>query len=291
MGSAARLGNCKIVGSASFNYEYELTINAFQTLNKRMPYTYRQQREIFHFLFLERLLKISDARLFVLKGGVNLRFFFNSPRYSQVMDLDVLGGSVATLKKNGYRILEDPAFARSLATFGIAELIINDPSKAKHSTTTQRFRARLVTTGGDVYPTHVEFSRRGGEHEYVTETIDPGIARPYRRLAFACQHYPGRSAALQKLDALANRTEIQVRDAFDLYVLWLGGHLTPEVTGSITQAVRKRAIENVLAFSYADYQGQVLDYLEPEVLTRFAPERVWNEICETLLRLLEDKRS
>jgi hypothetical protein len=251
-----------------------------------MPYSHRQQREIFHLLFLERLLKISDARLFVLKGGANLRFFFNSPRYSEDMDLDVLGGSVATLKKNGYRILQDPAFARSLATFGIAELIINDPSKAKQSTTTQRFRARLVTTAGDIYPTRVEFSRRGSKHGYVTETIDPAVARPYRRLSFACQHYPAHSAVLQKVDALAHRSEVQVRDAFDLYVLWLGGHLSAEAVGSIPQRELRRALDNLSALSYADYEGQVLDYLEGEQLERFAPERVWNEICETLPRVL-----
>lgn len=251
-----------------------------------MPYSHRQQREIFHLLFLERLLKISDVRLFVLKGGVNLRFFFNSPRYSEDMDLDVLGGSVATLKKNGYRILEDPAFARSLAVFGIAELIVNDPSKAKQSTTTQRFRARLVTTAGDIYPTRVEFSRRGSKHAYVTETIDPAVVRPYRRLSFACQHYPARSAVLQKVDALAHRSEVQVRDAFDLYVLWLGGHLNAEAISSIPQRALQGAFDNLSGFSYADYEGHVLDYLEGEQLERFAPERVWNDIRETLLRVM-----
>ncbi len=252
-----------------------------------MPYSHRQQREIFHFLFLEKLLKITDIRLFVLKGGANLRFFFNSPRYSEDMDLDVLGGSVATLKKNGYRILEDPAFARSLATFGISELRINEPGKAKQSTTTQHFRVRLVTTAGEVYPTRVEFSRRGSQHEYITETIDPGIARAYRRLAFACQHYPAQSAALQKISALAHRAEIQVRDAFDLYVLWLGGHLTAQVSASIPEPERRRAIDNLLALRYSDYQGQVLDYLEPEHLERFGSENTWNEIGQTLLRVLE----
>jgi hypothetical protein len=131
-----------------------------------MPYSHRQQREIFHFLFLERLLKIADPRLFVLKGGVNLRFFFNSPRYSEDMDLDV-------------------------------------------STTTQRFRARLVTSAGDAHPTKVEFSRRAVAHPFVTETIDPAVARPYRRLAFACQHYPAQSAVLQKVAALVHRAELQ----------------------------------------------------------------------------------
>ena len=162
-----------------------------------MPYSHRQQREIFHFLFLERLLKIADPRLFVLKGGVNLRFFFNSPRYSEDMDLDVLGGSVATLKKNGYRILDDPAFARSLAAFDIRELIVNDPAKAKHTTTTQRFRLRLVTTAGDVHPTRVEFSRRGVSHEFVTETIDPDrrAAVPTPRICMSALFGAGSGAA------------------------------------------------------------------------------------------------
>ena len=45
----------------------------------------RQQREIFHLLFLKRLLKVSNPRAFVLKGGINLRFFFSSPRYFEDM--------------------------------------------------------------------------------------------------------------------------------------------------------------------------------------------------------------
>ena len=252
-----------------------------------MPYNNRQQREIFHFLFLERLLKIADPKLFVLKGGVNLRFFFNSPRYSENMDLDVLGGSVATLTKNGYRILEDPAFARSLAAFGITDVIINDPSKAKQSSTTQRFRARIVTSAGEIYPTKVEFSRRGIKHEFATQTISPAIALPYRRLAFACQHYTATSAVQQKVAALAHRAAVQSRDVFDLYILWLGGHLDDRVATSLAAADRSRAMLNLLALSYADYKGQVLDYLEPEHVERFSGEPIWNEMCETVRGMLE----
>jgi len=252
-----------------------------------MPYSHRQQREIFHFLFLERLLKIADPRLFVLKGGVNLRFFFNSPRYSEDMDLDVVRGSVATLRKNGYRILEDPAFVRSLAAFDIRELFVNDPVRAKQSATTQRFRARLVTAAGDVLPTKVEFSRRGVAHEFVTETLDPKIARPYRRLAFPCQHYPANAAVLQKIGALAHRAETQARDAFDLYLLWLGGHLAAPVTDSVPAARLRLATENLLSLDYRDYEGQVLEYLEPDDVERFGSARVWNELVETLLRELD----
>ena len=57
-------------------------------------FSHRQQREVFHFLFLEQLLRISDPHAFVLKGGINLRFFFASSRYSEDMGLDVLAGAV-----------------------------------------------------------------------------------------------------------------------------------------------------------------------------------------------------
>ncbi len=59
-------------------------------------YSVRQKREVFHFLFLEKLLKVSDPKLYILKGGVNLRFFFHSPRYSEDMGIAVVGGAVQT---------------------------------------------------------------------------------------------------------------------------------------------------------------------------------------------------
>ncbi len=197
-------------------------------------FTHRQQREIFHLLFLERLLKIADPRAFVLKGGINLRFFFGSPRYSEDMDLDVLASAVDTLRKNGYRILQDPAFARALSTYGIDEVIGGGPAKAKHTATTQRFRARLVTAGGESLPTKVEFSRRGATGERVMGTTDPAIAQRYRRLSFPCMHYSAAAACRQKMFALATRRQPQARDAFDLHILWLGGHAKPGLAGLLT---------------------------------------------------------
>lgn len=252
-------------------------------------FTHRQQREVFHFLFLERLLRASDPQAFVLKGGINLRFHFGSPRYSEDMDLDVLIGAVGTLRNRAYRILRDPAFVRTLAAYGIADLILGDPAKAKQTPTTQRVRARLVTTAGDAYPTKVEFSRRRSLAEADTarvETIDPSIAERYRRLAFPCRHYAAAAACEQKLLALANRRQAQARDAFDLYVLWLGGQAEPGV-GSLSPAERERAAETVLGFTYADYAGQVLDYLEPRDRERFADEARWAECVERSFALVE----
>ncbi len=252
-----------------------------------MAFTHRQQREAFHLLFLERLLKQTDPSLFVLKGGLNLRFFFNSPRYSEDMDFDVLGGSVGTLRKNGYRILNDRAFIRSLAAFGIADLLVNDPESAKHTPTTQRFRARLVTTAGETWPTKVEFSRRASVGQYLIEPVSPEVVRPYQRLAVPCQHYDARSALLQKVKALADRAEPQIRDAFDIYVLWLGGHRQNDVGACIEPASRNRALENLLSLDSAHYQDQVLDYLEADARIRFYGADVWGDISETVFGLIQ----
>lgn len=253
-----------------------------------MMFTDTQRREIFHFCFLGRLLKISSPSLYVLKGGVNLRFFFNSPRYSEDMDLDVTGGATTTLKKNGYKILSDGAFIRSLRTFGIEDIDINDPEKAKHTGTTQRFRLGLLTSSGLRLPTKVEFSRREDKAPpSAMEMVNPDIARQYRQRSFRCQHYPGHVAAMQKIHALAGRPATQARDVFDLFMLYSGGYVdTP--ASAVPEEVRNAAIEATLTLGFDDFRGQVLEYLDEDGRHEFAGKASWSAMQETILELLEN---
>jgi hypothetical protein len=46
--------------------------------------------EVFNLTLLEVLQVRLSQDKYVLKGGANLRFFFNSPRYSEVMDFDAV---------------------------------------------------------------------------------------------------------------------------------------------------------------------------------------------------------
>ncbi len=154
----------------------------------------------------------------------------------------------------------------------------------------------------NVLPTEVEFSRRAigadrleprsaareADGLLETATISPRIAGRYRQLAFPCQHYTGLAAVRQKVRALARRAAPQVRDAFDLHVLWLGGHW-PAVDGElgVPAADRERALENLLAMTYADYQGQVLDFIDDDARNEYAAEPQWQRIAETVYRLLE----
>ncbi len=247
-----------------------------------------QLREVFHFCFLDRLLKTSSPGMYVLKGGVNLRFFFHSPRYSEDMDLDVLAGSVDTLRKNGFKILQDGAFKRSLLTYGIADLVVNDPLKAKQTETTQRFKFRLITTANQSLPTKVEFSRRSNlPDSYIKEMVDPEIARQYRRLSYHCNHYPGEEAVIQKIRALAGRPATQARDVFDLALLQAGGYTNAiQSNKKLTRQLREKASEAVMSLGYDDFQGQVVEFLEVDNRELYDSPSTWELLQESLLELL-----
>ncbi len=253
-------------------------------------YSGREIREIFHFCFLERLLKIADANLFVLKGGVNLRFFFHSPRYSEDMDLDVVAGSVATLKKNGYKVLDDAAFRRTLRTYGVADVEVNDPDKAKHTQTTQRFRVQLVTAAGERFPSKVEFSRRATEADVSgTESaqIDSEVARQYQRLSYRCQHYTGNTAVVQKLLALAGRAVTQARDVFDLEILQRGGYAqSVRIAKEVGAQKCKAALTNLESLNFADFSGQVLEFLDDDARREFGNKTAWTAMQDHARHLL-----
>jgi len=251
-----------------------------------------QIREVFHFSFLDRLLKLSDPGLYILKGGVNLRFFFSSPRYSEDMDIAVLAGSAGTLKKNGYKILDDRAFRRSLRSFGIADIEVKGPAKANQTETTQRFRFGLVTAAGNRLPTKVEFSRRKDSPEGESEVtlIDAEIARNYRKLAYRCPHYTGIASVAQKLRALAGRPVTQAHDVFDLGILIRGGHGTSAPWSSLLgDKVNAKAIECLMSLDWASYEGQVVEFLDEDAHAEFGDRRAWELLqCQILGKLEAD---
>ncbi len=254
-----------------------------------------QLREAFHLYFLDRLLKLSGPDLYVLKGGVNLRFFFNSPRYSEDMDLDVLAGSVETLKKNGYKILEDAAFQRSLRFVGIDAIHLNDPAKAKHTQTTQRFRCTLLRSSGQRLPTKVEFSRRAGGseeeapgEESVHETLNPLVTQPYRKLAYACRHYTGRAAVVQKVGALDGRAATQARDVFDLNVLIQGGHFAAAAqANALAGAPLAGAMDALMSLDWQDYEGQVVAFLDDDSRKSLGNRAAWEAMQLRVLEALQ----
>ena len=161
------------------------------------------------------------------------------------MDLDVVQTSVSTLKKNGYKILNAATFLRTLSTYGIESIQANDPAKAKHTETTQRFKVQLHLSTGEILPTKIEFSRRQKRvlENTATERIDSNIAAAYQKLPFLFQHYARSAAIVQKIHALAHRTVTQTRDLFDLYILKLQSINKEKI--KIPKDVVRTALKNI----------------------------------------------
>src|SRR5262249_18435904 len=116
---------------------------------------------LFHLVFLAELGRRLDQRLYAVKGGCNLRFFFHSPRYSEDLDLDVHTVGVGTLQKKVTHLLGSRPLALVLAS---KQLRVLTSSAPKQTETTQRWKVMLGGEGAPgSFPTKIEFSRRKTE--------------------------------------------------------------------------------------------------------------------------------
>lgn len=218
---------------------------------------------------------------YALKGGVNLRFFFNSFRYSEDMDLDISGIKVAILKDVVMKILQTPSFKDILRPFGIERIIPPDISKAKQTETTQRFKIHLITVNTEDLFTKVEFSRRGFKGKAIIQSVSDVILRTYKISPLLVPHYEIQTSVMQKIEALATRKTIQARDIFDLYVL------TSQYGNEVKKIERiklldvnklKSAYNNIFEISFEQFRDTVLSYLSPEDQTAYNTVDSWDEV-------------
>src|SRR3989338_4146183 len=245
-------------------------------------YTHLQLREIFHLEFLRWLGRKIKQENYVLKGGVNLRFFFNNFRYSEDMDLDAGRIQMHALKDAAMGILEARSFQESLKPFGIEKIVPPDIGKAKQTETTQRFKVHLLTSAGEDLFTKVEFSRRGANGSLAIEPVSDTVLRAYKLSPLLCPHYVASSAVFQKVKALAMRSAVQARDVFDLYVLTpqtnLSSRSSKVFTLKMTQSLLERARENALEISFEQFRDTVVSYLAPEDRSVYDKAAAWDEI-------------
>ncbi|GAH15340.1 unnamed protein product, partial [marine sediment metagenome] len=182
-----------------------------------LQYDARQHIELFHLLFLDQLGHKLDPNLYALKGGCNLRFFFNSIRYSEDINLDVKTIHKNTLHNKVENIFKSVPFKQILLTKGIEIISISAP---KQTDTTQRWKLSLqIKTSTIPLNTKIEFSRRGLQDEVKFEAIKSEIIQRYHLPPIMLNHYSVAAALQQKIMALANRIQTQARDIFDIYIL------------------------------------------------------------------------
>lgn len=226
-----------------------------------------------------------------VKGGVNLRLFLASARYSEDMDLDGAIEVSAAIRGCLTGLFDDREFTRRLSRFGIRGL---DPGEGpnKDTETTFRYKFGVIVGGGIRYPTKVEvsFRARYAADPAVFEAPSRRILDAYGLDAFEVHHYVREAAVRQKLEALAGRREVQARDVFDTHMLVPDTPAT-EMFDFLAKAIRRERLEQAharaLGVSYSEYRGQVLEFLGDEARSRYGAEAVWDEMRLRVAALIE----
>jgi predicted nucleotidyltransferase component of viral defense system len=215
--------------------------------------------EAFHLAFLAHLSK--DPNKAVVKGGQNLRLFFESVRHSDGLDMDVSVTSPETLKKKVNKILASTYFKKTLLLHGIE---IEKVSMPKQTGTVQRWKLELKVQGlTDPVHTKIEFSRRETEAVPVVGPVAKPIADAYGSSPFSAAHYGVAESISQKISALADPKRNRARDLFDLamllerYVKDVGAVNTLQPTKDKAREALKLATE----MTFDKYKAEVLPYL------------------------------
>ena len=244
---------------------------------------------MFHLVFLRALVaKGDDKARIALKGGCNLRFYFGSVRYSEDIDFDVSVIAKDTLENKVERLLRSPMVTAPLKTKGIE---ITEPTAPKQTQTTQRWKLGLRAAGISVpLRTKVEFSRRNTPAEAAFERVDDEVLRPYGLPAFLATHYTLSAAITQKIHALAERTEPQVRDLFDLHLLFARPESERLALTAVQQTWLPAAIEHALDMSFDEYRSKVVAYLEPAHLELYSDRSAWDLLQDVVIARLEELR-
>ena len=227
-----------------------------------------QVTELFHVAFLDVLSKRLEPDRYVLKGGANLRYFFDSVRYSEDIDLDVEGVPAWRLNEKVDALLSSTPIEVLLRSAGLS---VAERSNPKRTDTTQRWKIGLQAPGhSELIRTKIEFSYREGEGDYRLEAIP-------RRIV----------ATEQKVLALAKRPETQARDVFDLDLLL---RRRPLVPGSLDPQLLTEAADLAMQLSYAAFRDQVLSFLEPESVELYEGEGSWEQMQTFVAERLEEAR-
>jgi predicted nucleotidyltransferase component of viral defense system len=242
-----------------------------------------EAREAFHTLLLKRFAETLPRGTWRVKGGVNLRLFFSSIRYSEDMDLDADLRARDALKRETRNAIRDPHLRSQLVKLGIREVRQDGRAIHKDTDTTLRIKMQIIAQGGVPLPTKVEVSFRAGcsDDVAIEETADSQVAGRYLgpgELPLLVPHYTQPSAVRQKLAALALRTQVQARDVFDLFALTHGtldGLDLPLLRRNLADATLKEARSRALEIPYEAYAGKVLEFLEEADRAKWAAR--WDE--------------
>ena len=240
-----------------------------------------QHVECFHLVLLRTLEARVDRDSWVVKGGVNLRAWFGSLRYSEDLALDVVRGGSLSHREKVDRLLASTPFREMLATQG---LTLTRATKPKQTETTQRWKFE-IQAAGMALPLHtrVGFSPRKSADAYALDPVRAEIVGAYGLSAPTANHYTARSAVRQKIEALAGRTDTQARDVWDLEHLLRTTGVGPEPLVEEERKTLTKALDRAMSLSFDVFKAQVSPYLTPEHQEIYGTPDAWDRICELVV--------
>ena len=241
--------------------------------------------EFFHVAFLDALQHRLERGRWVLKGGANLRYFFDSQRYSEDIDLDFLGEAPWGVREKIGEVINSQLLAALLQVKGVS---VGEWSEHKQTDTTRRWKIGIVAPGhSELIRTKIEFSSRGADERFQAEVVPQRIVSAYALRPPIVQHYTIAPATEQKVAALAGRTQVQTRDVFDLDLLLRRRSLVP---GEVDAEVLTKAAEIALEISFDAFTDHVLRFLEPELRDYYDSEEAWVGMQTFVAGKLEEAR-
>jgi predicted nucleotidyltransferase component of viral defense system len=209
-----------------------------------------------------------------------------SIRYSEDIDFDVQTVGRETLRKNVNAILESKSFHTILRS---QRLAIADWSAPKQTDTVQRWKVRIQLVGSEqAAPTKIEFSRRRIDPGVLLEPVNGQLVAAYGLSPILANHYGKETAFLQKVSALAHRSETQARDVFDLKLLVDAAAKLPAADEKLAMEF-SLAIERALSISFDEFKAQVVAYLPPEWQEYYGRPEAWDKLQEQVVQALGEE--
>jgi hypothetical protein len=231
--------------------------------------------ELLHLAFLQVLPSHLPVRDYAVKGGANLRLFYQSRRRSQDIDLDYLGPGFYDVETRVDNALASHAFSDLLRVAGVT---MTEPTKPKQTDTTRRWKFTVKGASGYLN-TKIEFSARGGvDPERAFEAARDDLGRGIGLRVVKAEHYLPPAAIRQKIGALAQRSETEPRDVFDLDLL-LSTYPDAIKSGDVNPDLVKTAMEAALGIPYEAYEQLVLEFIEDEFVEIYGRPEVWSDMA------------
>ena len=142
----------------------------------------------------------------------------------------------------------------------------------------QRWKPLIEVSGrqGPVR-TKIEFSHRSTDPRRTLEAVPDRVVAPYTLRAPTMMHYTADAAIEQKIRALAQRSETQARDVFDLELL-LRQHRDAIDAGAIQPRILELALERIFELPFEAFRDQVAPFLDPEITELYDNPATWEQI-------------